>query len=139
MHLGLREPIDLETLRGWVSEQDSEVMLSALNKVPVSTGDALFVPAGTLHTIGAGITLIELQEPSDMSVVIEWRHAGVTNGDEHLQLGWDQILPAADDRGNASDPCPGQDQRAEQVEHQAPAPARGRRLLPRRAADRQDR
>ena len=96
MHLGLREPIDLETLRGWVSEQDSEVMLSALHKVPVRTGDALFVPAGTLHTIGAGITLIELQEPSDMSVVIEWRHAGVTNGDEHLQLGWEQILPAAE-------------------------------------------
>ncbi len=95
MHLGLREPIDLQTLRGWVSEQNSEVMLNALNKVPVSAGDVLFVPAGTLHTIGAGITLIELQEPSDMSVVIEWRNAGVTNGDEHLQLGWDQILPAA--------------------------------------------
>ncbi len=41
--------------------------------VPVAPGDVLFVPAGTLHTIGAGITLIELQEPSDMSVVIEWQ------------------------------------------------------------------
>ncbi len=79
-------------------------MLSALNKVPVSAGDVLFVPAGTLHTIGAGITLIELQEPSDMSVVVEWRNAGVTNGDEHLQLGWDRILPAADIEVDASDP-----------------------------------
>jgi mannose-6-phosphate isomerase len=95
MHLGLRESIDLQTLNSWVEDQDSEVMLQALNKVPVSAGDALFVPAGTLHTIGSGITLIELQEPSDMSVVVEWRNAGVSNGDEHLQLGWDTILPAA--------------------------------------------
>jgi mannose-6-phosphate isomerase len=95
MHLGLREPIDLDTLKRWVEQQDSHVMLEALNKVPVAAGDVLFVPAGTLHTIGAGITLIELQEPSDMSVVIEWRRSGVDNGDEHLRLGWDVILPAA--------------------------------------------
>ena len=95
MHLGLRESIDLDILRDWITEQDSEAMLSVLNQVPVSAGDVLFVPAGTLHTIGSGITLIELQEPSDMSVVVEWRNAGVTNGDEHLQLGWDQVLPAA--------------------------------------------
>ncbi|HEX3804070.1 MAG TPA: hypothetical protein VHV75_14625 [Solirubrobacteraceae bacterium] len=95
MHLGLRERIDLDTLRRWVVEQDSEVMLDALHKVPVAPGDVLFVPTGTLHTIGAGITLIELQEPSDMSVVIEWRYSGVDNGDENLRLGWDVILPAA--------------------------------------------
>ena len=71
-------------------------MLAVLNKVPVRGGDVLFVPAGTLHTIGAGITLIELQEPSDMSVVLEWRRSGVDNGDEHLRLGWDRVLAAAD-------------------------------------------
>jgi mannose-6-phosphate isomerase len=96
MHLGLREQIDVATLRRWVSEQDSAVMLAALHKVPVAAGDVLFVPAGTLHTIGEGITLIELQEPSDMSVVLEWQMVGVTNGDERLQLDWDLILTAAD-------------------------------------------
>ena len=96
MHLGLRESIDPETLRRWVTEQDSEEMLRALNKVPVKAGDSLFVPAGTLHTIGAGITLVELQEPSDMSVVIEWRYAGVEPEEATLQLGWDTILPPAD-------------------------------------------
>ncbi len=96
MHLGLRESIDPQTLRRWVSEQDSEEMLAALNKVPVKAGDSLFVPAGTLHTIGEGITLIELQEPSDMSVVIEWRYAGVETDEANLRLGWDTILPAAE-------------------------------------------
>jgi mannose-6-phosphate isomerase len=96
MHLGLREQIDAATLKRWVSEQDSAVMLAALHKVPVAAGDVLFVPAGTLHTIGEGITLIELQEPSDMSVVLEWQMAGVTNGVERLRLDWDVILTAAD-------------------------------------------
>jgi mannose-6-phosphate isomerase len=96
MHLGLRESIDPETLSRWVSEQDSAEMLAALNKVPVKAGDSLFVPAGTLHTIGEGITLIELQEPSDMSVVIEWRYAGVEQEEATLELGWQTILPPAD-------------------------------------------
>jgi mannose-6-phosphate isomerase len=96
MHLGLRESIEPETLKRWVSEQNSEEMLAALNKVPVKTGDSLFVPAGTLHTIGEGITLIELQEPSDMSVVVEWRYAGVEPDEANLGLGWDTILTAAD-------------------------------------------
>jgi mannose-6-phosphate isomerase len=95
MHLGLREPIDVPTLKRWVREQDSATMLAALNPVSVVAGDVLFVPAGTLHTIGAGITLIELQEPSDMSVVLEWQLSGVDNGDQHLQLGWDRVLAAA--------------------------------------------
>jgi mannose-6-phosphate isomerase len=71
-------------------------MLAALNKVPVKAGDSLFVPAGTLHTIGEGITLIELQEPSDMSVVVEWRYAGVEPDEANLKLGWDTILEPAD-------------------------------------------
>src|SRR5262249_6989115 len=96
MRLGLQTPADAATLKRWVREQDSAAMLAALNPVPVAAGDVLFVPAGTLHTIGAGITLIELQEPSDMSVVLEWQLSGVDNGDEHLRLGWDRVLAAAD-------------------------------------------
>lgn len=95
MRLGLREPIDAATLERWVRKQDSDEMLAALNPVPVATGDVLFVPAGTLHTIGAGITLIELQEPSDMSVVLEWRQAGVDPDEATLGLGWERVLAAA--------------------------------------------
>jgi mannose-6-phosphate isomerase len=94
MDFGLREPIDTATLTRWIEEQNSDEMLSALHQVPVQAGDVLFVPAGTLHTIGTGITLIELQEPSDMSVVIEWQKFSVGGGEEHLHLGWDAALQA---------------------------------------------
>lgn len=36
-----------------------------LNRVPVRTGDFVFIPAGTVHAIGAGITLLEVQQNSD--------------------------------------------------------------------------
>ena len=95
MDFGLRQPIIAATLHGWVQRQDSDEMLAALHQVPVNAGDVLFVPAGTLHTIGSGITLIELQEPSDMSVVLEWQRFNVTGGEETLGFGWSQILSAA--------------------------------------------
>ena len=52
-------------------------MLAALQRVPVAAGDAVLVPAGTLHAIGAGILLLELQEPTDLSVLVEWKPFGV--------------------------------------------------------------
>jgi len=95
VHVGLREPLEPATLRRWVEDQDGDEMLAALHELPVQAGSALFVPAGTLHAIGAGILLLELQEPTDLSVLVEWRHFGVNSGAEHLRLGWDDALAAA--------------------------------------------
>ena len=36
-----------------------------LNRVPVKSGDVFFIPSGTIHAIGAGITICEIQETSD--------------------------------------------------------------------------
>jgi mannose-6-phosphate isomerase len=92
VHVGLREPAEEPTLRRWVSEQDADEMLAALQPIEVSPGDAILVPAGTLHAIGAGILLLELQEPTDLSVLLEWRRFGVDDGSEHLNLGWPTAL-----------------------------------------------
>jgi mannose-6-phosphate isomerase len=94
MHLGFTAPVQAATVAGWLSDQDEAAMLASMREVPVRTGDVLFVPAGTVHTIGAGILLVELQEPTDLSVLLEWRRFGVSSGAEHLNLGWEQVLPA---------------------------------------------
>jgi mannose-6-phosphate isomerase len=68
-------------------------MLAALNPVDVTAGDAIFVPAGLAHAIGEGLLIIELQEPSDMSVLLEWDGFGIEDEDEAtLGLGWDTAL-----------------------------------------------
>jgi mannose-6-phosphate isomerase len=96
VHVGLREPVEPETVRGWVESQDADEMLAALHRVPVAAGDAIFVPAGTLHAIGGGILLLELQEPTDLSVLVEWKRFGVDDGPEHLELGWETALRSLD-------------------------------------------
>jgi mannose-6-phosphate isomerase len=62
----------------------------------VKAGDGVLVPAGTLHAIGGGILLLELQEPTDLSVLVEWKKFGVDSGPEHLELGWDTALESLD-------------------------------------------
>lgn len=44
-----------------------------LNRIPVRPGDAYFIPAGTVHAIGAGILLAEIQQTSDVTYrVFDW-------------------------------------------------------------------
>ena len=38
-----------------------------MNWVPVGVGDFFYVPAGTIHAIGAGITLVEFQQNADVT------------------------------------------------------------------------
>ncbi len=41
------------------------VLLEALRRIPVERGMVILVPAGTVHSIGAGILLAEIQQPTD--------------------------------------------------------------------------
>lgn len=44
-----------------------------LNFYPVTSGDTFFIPAGTVHAIGKGVLLAEIQEPSDITFrVFDW-------------------------------------------------------------------
>src|SRR5262249_29837850 len=68
-------------------------------ELPVGPGDAIFVPAGTIHAIGAGILMCELQEPTDLSISLEWEGFELEEADCHLGLGWDVALSALDRSG----------------------------------------
>jgi len=48
-----------------------------LHRVPVSPGDCLFIPAGTVHAIGEGILLAEVQQSSDLTFrLFDWNRVG---------------------------------------------------------------
>ena len=62
------EPAELST---WVAQQDTALMLGRMHKLTVEAGDSVLVPAGTAHAIGSGVFSLELQEPTDFSVMLE--------------------------------------------------------------------
>ena len=72
VHLGFSRDVSPSELADWVAGQKVTDMLSATNRIPVRAGDAVLCPAGVPHAIGAGILLIEVQEPTDFSVLLEW-------------------------------------------------------------------
>ncbi|MGH9066213.1 MAG: class I mannose-6-phosphate isomerase [Acidimicrobiales bacterium] len=97
VYVGFSHDVDMPTLRRWVLEQDTPALLSALQPVPVAPGDALLVPAGVPHAIGAGIMVTEVQEPTDLSVLLEWRGFDVDGRRlGHLGLGFDLALTSVD-------------------------------------------
>ena len=62
--LGFREAVDPETLRAAALDGSIEQLL---DWKPVKAGDFFHVPAGTVHAIGAGVSLIEVQQHSDVT------------------------------------------------------------------------
>jgi mannose-6-phosphate isomerase len=62
--LGFREPITRDRLLE--STKTGEIEQS-LNSIPVHPGETYFVPAHTVHAIGAGIVLFEIQQNSDVT------------------------------------------------------------------------
>jgi mannose-6-phosphate isomerase len=42
-------------------------LLGLLRRVPARAGDTIFVPAGTIHAINAGVMLFEIQQKSDLT------------------------------------------------------------------------
>ena len=59
---GLKPDVTRDSFRRAIENGTAE---DSLVHVPLREGDAVFVPAGTTHTIGAGLMLCEIQEQSD--------------------------------------------------------------------------
>jgi mannose-6-phosphate isomerase len=108
VRVGFKEEPHADTLARWVADQDSQAMLDALHPLSVQAGDAVFVPAGTAHAIGAGILMVELQEPTDFSILLEHDAFGVTDeAGATLGLGWDTAIQALDRQAtDAPEPSP---------------------------------
>ncbi|GAB1429854.1 mannose-6-phosphate isomerase, class I [Ignavibacteria bacterium] len=79
--------------RDGVGESDVRIALAAgtmqdvLNFIPVKAGDFIPVPAGTVHAIGPGIVLYELQQTSDITYrLFDWNRAGLDGTPRELHI-----------------------------------------------------
>jgi mannose-6-phosphate isomerase len=62
--VGFKEPLSREKLKASALNGEIEHLL---NWRKVKPGDLIFTPAGTVHAIGAGVTICEIQENSDIT------------------------------------------------------------------------
>lgn len=62
--IGFTDSIDAETMRAAAQDGSIEKRLAWHE---VKSGDFVYIPANTVHAIGAGITLIEVQQNSDIT------------------------------------------------------------------------
>ena len=93
--LGFRDALPAAELVELVDAQD-ERLLAALNRVEVARGDAVLVPAGQPHAIGEGVLILELQEPTDLSVMLEHERFGLEEAHAFLGLERARALESVD-------------------------------------------
>jgi mannose-6-phosphate isomerase len=62
--IGLAETVDKDALRAAALDGSIEQLLDWR---PVAPGDVFYLPAGTVHAIGAGVTLLEVQQNTDLT------------------------------------------------------------------------
>jgi mannose-6-phosphate isomerase len=90
--LGFNRDLKRADLLKMIAESDTEAMLACMNRVEVTPGDIIYVPAGVPHAIDAGVFVTELQEPTSFSVLAEYQPFGLTADQATLGLGWETAV-----------------------------------------------
>ena len=84
IYLGLREGVDATT---FAAEVGGSKIVDLLQSYPVRKGQFVSVPAGTVHAIGGGVTLVEVQENADTTYrIYDWERRGLDGRPRPLQV-----------------------------------------------------
>ena len=71
--IGTREPVSPDTLLEAARDGSIEALIDWR---PARRGQFLYNPAGTVHALGAGLTILEVQQPFDVTYRSEERRVG---------------------------------------------------------------
>ena len=89
---GLRPGVNREQVQ---ESLDDGTMAELLHEIPVKAGDCVFIPAGTVHAIGEGILLAEVQQSSDLTFrYFDWNRVGADGNPRQLHV--EESLVATD-------------------------------------------
>ena len=100
LYFGFKDKITKEQLSilEEKSETEKDIMGNLLAGVDVNVGDIWLIKAGLIHAIGAGCTIVEVQEPTDFTIQPE-RWCGdyhISYEEEYIGLDKDTALDAID-------------------------------------------
>src|SRR5581483_5467018 len=100
---GSRKDIAPHEPTNWLHTQHRDAMLASLNEPTLTPGDTVLIPSGLPHAIGAGVFVVELQQPTDFSITLEWQGFLDDAAAGHLGIGFEAALGATDRSGWTSD------------------------------------
>ncbi|MBU9746426.1 mannose-6-phosphate isomerase [Lachnospiraceae bacterium ASD3451] len=72
IYLGFQHAPSKAAWKAMIEEQDLDGIQQCFEKIKVKKGDFWYIPAGMVHAIGEGITMIEIMEPSDWVIRCEF-------------------------------------------------------------------
>jgi mannose-6-phosphate isomerase len=104
IHLGWAEGITLDDVRGALGTPQ---LISLMHQVPAEVGTVHHLPAGTIHTVGGGVLLAEVQTPSDTTFrLYDWtEELGRPPRTLHLEEGMEALALAQDDAAGPGSPA----------------------------------
>ena len=92
LFVGLREPMTREEFKNALT---GGTIANHVHKIRVKANDAMFLPAGRFHGVGAGNLLVEIQQNSDTTYrVFDWNRSD--NSEKPRQLHVDEALQSID-------------------------------------------
>ena len=69
------------TRESFASAVEAGTCAELLHRVPVKPGDCHYLPSGTVHALGAGVLVAEIQTPSDVTYrVFDWNRVDSATG-----------------------------------------------------------
>lgn len=81
---GLRHGV---TRGGFEQALRSGLVEETIHRIPVKSGDCIFIPSGRIHAIGAGNVIVEVQQNSDTTYrVFDWNRVGLDGKARSLHI-----------------------------------------------------
>jgi mannose-6-phosphate isomerase len=89
IYLGFQKHAAPAAFKKIILNQDIHQLFSCFEKIPVKPGDVFIVPGGLPHAIGEGVFMIEIMEPTDFVVRVEFERGGYVLPEEARFMGRD--------------------------------------------------
>ncbi len=102
IYAGLKRGFDRAALAREVARGTTEL---CLHRFEPKVGDCVFIPAGTVHALGAGLVVAEIQQASDTTYrLFDWNRLGADGQPRTLHV--EQALAVIDESRGPVDPQP---------------------------------
>lgn len=96
LYVGVNDGVDFEKFKARAARLDGSSS-SMMRTVPAAPGETVLIPAGTIHALGAGVIVYEVQQPSDVTYRLDdWGRVDSQGNsrDMHLEAGFAVSRPA---------------------------------------------